>query len=458
MRRHYVEPDTGLTQSEWSLLAEEGQTALIDYNNGKERLSIAVAVRDSADAEEAVWIFPVPARPQDSNMNLNLDVPQFSGDDLIIKAKERVYKIAFTLPDLLIVPTLRYLISGMSTSTAGFSKAAGGGVQMLSNATGGVTVYQRAELYGITAELVSAESGTDLRDYLNARGFALPQDAVSLLDFYTGKEYSFVVGWLSNYTEFRERHQAASKRLIAVSVTFPTSELYFPLKPTSLYGGRTIPVNIYVFGYVSPKVYEEIAGGTQVNYYTNDRADTEMQRRFTQIAINTDSSRFYEDLWIQNSQPFGVSLAEAVYRNEVLFFILLALVVSCAASLIAGNMVFYKQGVPQRTLVLIGLANILTIAAFIIVALWCLKRNKAAKDLRLAFITLFIVFFLLLAGVIAAFGSAPQQGRWVEDDYNGGHIDRLLCRAQSCADDAQCIGHGCGIYGKCVDGHCTADY
>lgn len=453
MRRHYVEPDTGLTKDEWSMLAEEGQTALIDYNNGKERLSIAVAVKDSADAKEAVWIFPVPARPQDSNMNLNLDVPDFFGDDVVLKAKENVRKISYNLCDLLVVPMLRYL--GPSTKRLMTGSSMATGAQMPpGNATRGVTVYQHAELYGITAELVSAESGEDLDGYLGARGFTLPQDAASLLDFYAGKEYSFVIGWLSNYSEFRESQQAAGKRLIAVSVTFPTSELYFPLKPTSLYGDRKIPVNIYVFGHVSPRVYEGISGGTDVTYYLNDKPKNEMQRRFTRISIDAYANRFSEDLWIQNSQPLGISVAEALYRNELVFFILLALMVSCAASLIAGNLVFYKQGVSQKTLALIGLANLLTVVAFIIVALWRLKGTKIGNIRKILFITVFVIAFLLLTGVIWALGSEPRQGYW--DGYSdAATVSGILCSAQACTDDADCSTAHCDPHGICVDGHCT---
>jgi len=56
---------------------------------------------------------------------------------------------------------------------------------------------------------------------------------------------------------------------LGVSITFPTDKIYFPLKPTSVYGSQKVPIVIYVMGHVTPDIYPEIEKDTQVNYFVH---------------------------------------------------------------------------------------------------------------------------------------------------------------------------------------------
>jgi hypothetical protein len=68
----------------------------------------------------------------------------------------------------------------------------------------GVTVYESIEKIGLTTELVSAVNGSSLTEYITSKGLNLPESSKSILDEYTGKEYSFVISWISDIEKFKQ--------------------------------------------------------------------------------------------------------------------------------------------------------------------------------------------------------------------------------------------------------------
>jgi len=444
-RYTWIPPGHDLPKEDWALLAENSQTALIEYNDGVERLSIAIDV-EKADAEEVVWIFPVPAEPQNSRINLNLDIPEFFGDDVVQLASERIWGFANGMRNTLGLPLIVGALSGIDPTFGLMSTTSGIG-RAESAADSGIIVYEHAELYGIVAELITARDGTSIYSYLENKGLTLPQEAVSILNEYVGKDYSFVVGWIEDYNEFLVGQTKTKKRLLAVSISFPTEELYFPLKPTSVYGYTTIPINVYVQGYVSPEIYDAIKPSTKVTYLLNDEAEIELQKKFTQIDIHAFSNTLTEDLWIKNSAPFNVGLADSVYYHDYLWFILFLLIVSCFSSLLVGNIVFLGKGVKQKYLLFFGATNLLTIFSFILtVAFWDFKKNwfneklkypKINKNDRIVFIAAFIIVFVVLTYIIeAAWASPPREWTQKEVPYRG--VSGVLCETYACTIDADC--------------------
>jgi len=99
-------------------------------------------------------------------------------------------------------------------------------------------------------EVVTAEDADALYDYLKAKNITIPVGSIPIIDDYIGETYSFVVSWVKSIRDER--------KMPAIFVDFPTREIYYPLKPTSVYGDAKIPAFIYVIGYARPKLYPEI--------------------------------------------------------------------------------------------------------------------------------------------------------------------------------------------------------
>jgi len=444
----FVGPEQDLTTEEWALLVETGQTALIDYNNGKEYLSIAISV-EKVDAETALWVIPIPAKPDAVNINLHLDIPEFFGDELFNKAGEKIWGFANGMRNTLGLPLIADAFSKISESSVWTMVGGLSSASAKDYAQEGVIVHQQRELFGIEAEIISAESGNAIREYLRTKGLELPQQAAEILDAYVGESYSFLVGRISDYSKFREQEEALNERLIAVGVIFPTDMLYFPLKPTSIYGDKTIPINLYVTGDVSPQLFGGISGKTQVKYYLNEKPDNELQRKFTRIQITAPSSSFTDDLWIDNSAPWGVSIAESVYHNEYVWFVAFLFGVSCLAALLAGNIVFFGKGVKQKVLLFMGAMNTLTIIPFILTVLfWDFKKNRfsgkweasaserANRRRKGLFIVSFIVIFVILTYAVEAAWGVQPRGHW--ETVVDKPTNKITCSLTDCTENSDC--------------------
>ncbi len=468
-----VSPEPDLTEGEWKLLAERGQTALIDYENGKEYLTIAINV-EKADAEEAIWIFPIPADPDKTNLNMNAEIPPFFGDEVYTKAGEKIWGFTNGMRNTLGLPLLADALSKVSESsvwsmTMGMSASA----SAYRDYEKQITVHQKRELFGISAEVISAETGSAIRSYLQSKGFSIPQSAVGMLDSYVGQDYAFVIAHISDFAAFSEHQGDLDEYLMAVSVVFPTDRIYFPLKPTSIYGAEEIPLGIYVSGHVSPDLFGSLANSrfTEVKYYLNDDPNNELQRSFTRIKINVPASFFDQDLWIDVFTPLDVGIAESIVFNEYVWFIIFLAGVSVLASLFMGNIVFIGKRPDQKVLVLMGLSNVLTIVPFMLfVIFWDFdkgrlngkweddKKARIKKRDKLIFIACFIAFFVVLTYVIeAAWGVAPRE-RTI-DVYYDYYQAASACGANFCSSDFDCqTAEGCVQFEEaaCNDGRCEA--
>ena len=317
----------------------------------------------------------------------------------------------------------------MTAGSASASEAIPGGAKDY-----GVTVEKEVELFGVTAQVITAETGRGLRDYLSSKGFELPSNAGTLLDTYISDHYSFVVGWVSDYSQMISQQDLLGKeRLLAMSVVFSTDKLYFPLKPTSVYGNDVIPIDVYVTGFATPELFGDLTtpGRVRATYYINDDPSHELERKFTHIRIDSPSYAFTDDLWIANSAPLDISLAETLYRLDYLWFILLLIGASCLTSLLVGNLLFIKKRLPQKSLLILGVLNCLTIFVFATaVMFWDFKNNKfkgkqdykdgVSKRKRIVYLIGFIVLFAVLTYAMeSAWGAIPQEGylKYISNPY-----------------------------------------
>ncbi len=373
----------------WTLQSEQQQVAAIYYENGFENLLISINPGEDLKGARGIWIFPVPAAPDNVTIDVVKGFPYFEGDDI-----DRTYANTVTLASGILIG---YATFPLSSLFVGIPFAVASVFGMAGNIQGGdfsympeVTVHRSIEKMGVTSELITTSDAAAFSRYFVQQGFTIPEPAQSSLDGYIGQDYSFVVVHISNITAYNLAKENTdgyygsryfgswTPGMIGSSVRFPTDRIYYPLKPTRVYGDRQIPVLLYVVGHVTPGIYDDIESGTTVSYYIQDLykigegLDTFFNGKksittleYTKIRIETPSHDFSEDLWIDTDQPLGLTLKKLFIGLYVVFGVLFYLLFSMAASLLAGMLWLRENPVPKRKLLLHGLWNCLTMIGFV---------------------------------------------------------------------------------------------
>jgi hypothetical protein len=396
------------------------QFSAISYQDGRENLlySIDIDSNAAASARQLTWLFPIPAPAESARIDIMRAFPWFTGVP-VDAAVDRELKDAFAAMRGMQIYPLPFAVVFMP---AVFGAAGAGDVQ----------VRERVSRYGLTTELVGAKDAAALEAYLGQRGVSLPAGARALLDDYLGKEYSFVVSWISDLPAFRNATQEDAAgpgwrgydpaRLVSVFVSFPTDRIFYPLKLNQLAGDARIPALIYVAGHVTPE-RSPGAAAANVTYFTNgairlgeasdvpalqrffqqDASLTQMDflkhvrsgsLKYTKIAIEAPASALNDDLWMRPGAPLPVRLKDAVAHLPFAAWFALFLLLSGLASLAAGMLAFRGQ-VGRRKLFLWGAWNALTLLGFGIATAFALK-DEAARGRKFRFVLLFTLLFLLL--------------------------------------------------------------
>ena len=399
----------------WHLQPEQNQVAAIHYENGMENMLISVSPGADFSGDRAVWIFPVPAAPQDVKVDILKEYPRLTGEDT-----ERVFADAVARDTALSVAFATFPLSVICGGALIFSAFIFGMAGNISKSAD-IQVYDRVEKMGLTTEVVGAENADALNNFLVLRGMTPSAEGKEMLASYIGQDYTFIVTSISNVTEFRSasaqeetysyRYSGISQvNMIGVFVRFPSDRIYFPLKPTAVYGSREVPVLLYVTGYVTPGLYDGIREETEVTYFREKwyRPTDELRSffngheifedlKYTKIRIDAPADRFTEDLWIDPSSP-----ADMVVKDTYLSFPFLAaaiayVIFSALASLFAGMVAFRRKAADCQTLLLHGLWNCLTIVMLAIRTRQKFPQEEYGK--RGPYLLLFYFFFGLLLSV-----------------------------------------------------------
>ncbi|MCX6803803.1 MAG: hypothetical protein NTY48_04515 [Candidatus Diapherotrites archaeon] len=407
----------------WSLNPEKEQIAMINYEDGYENMLLSVGFDPSGS--EAVWIFPVPAAPEKTVINVSDSIPSFYTTDFKQKIS-RAFSDNFLIMRLTqIYPVPAFIMLGSATVMYALEED-----QINSKDTGfpgGVNVYESIIKNGVTTQLVTASNGSALYDYVALKGATLPEESKSVLNEYVGKDYSFVVTWISDLNEYAStvaansegNYYRASRKMLSVFVKFPTTKIFFPLRLTSVYGSASIPVKMYVASFVTPEFYPEIAQQAKVSYLVANyyRPKTDIEREFfnqkesipslnlTKIEFTVPSKYLSADLWLNTSVPAGVSSLEFISKNNAVVGVVLFIIISCLASVVAGFFVFRKDSPDLKKFALFGLVNFVTLIGFFILS-YVLKVNtrfsKAKEPQNNQFTIKQYIFTVLFWNLIAA--------------------------------------------------------
>lgn len=264
-----IEP---LPEGDWNWTGQNSQQAFINYQNDREKLIIAVDIekRDS----DAVWIIPIPSKPEEMEVDITSDTPVFFGDNISSKAKLALsdsFSSSYGMAAAGQIWTLPYF----ALVSLGGARGGGKAEKMPADL---VAVETHIEKEGMVAEIITAKKAQALYNYLKNKELNIAQGSIPVLDSYIGKEYTFIVSWISS--SYQEETGGETRGIYA---SFPVSKNYYPLYPTSVYGEKKIPITIRVVGYVKPKLFSEIEPYTDIQYFT-ERTDPPFGNRIRCIS------------------------------------------------------------------------------------------------------------------------------------------------------------------------------
>jgi hypothetical protein len=407
----------------WYLQPEENQLAAIHYEDGMENMLLSVSPGSNFTGERAVWIFPVPAAPEKVSIDVLKGYPRWDGTDLDTEFRD---SLSFSTATMALYATFPVSLTGGGAAVlSAFVFGMAGNIQKSAD----IQVYGRVEKMGVTSEVVAATDAGALRNFLLLRGMDDSMDGQQLLGDYIGKNYTFVVTSISDVAKFREAsgHDgtyydpytgSAHQNPVGVFVRFPTDRIYFPLKPTAVYGTRQVPVLLYVTGYVSPELYEGIRDRTGITYFrqgyysvSSDLApffNNKTPRhdlKYTKIRITTSADRFTDDLWMNPQPPAEVAAKDLYVQAGAAVSVVVYILFSMIASLLAGMLVFRKKAAGKKRLLLHGLWNCATFIGMAYATRKEFPQEEYGK--RGPFILAFYVIFgLLLSAYVIAL--SPQ--------------------------------------------------
>ncbi|MEW6042513.1 MAG: hypothetical protein AB1633_13425, partial [Elusimicrobiota bacterium] len=355
----------------WDYSNESNQQAFINYTNGLQKMIISVGL-EGKNRNGIIWLFPVPSNPEEVVIDVVKSLPGLRGEEISIKAKSnlgdilkflqvtQIYTIPFIFPQILDL----YETRGFVTSAA--QEGIGMGIEPGID----VIIYEHLEKEGITSEIITAKTAAGLYEYLKGKGLKIESGSIPVLEHYIGKEYSFVVSWIS-----------PSKNIISeqrgIFVRFPTKNIYFPMLPTSVYGSETVPITIRVINHVSPKIFKNIKNYTEIGYYIDNYVyfDDQLKNfyrgknqdiKYTKIDINAPSEFLTEDLWISNFSPIKTYYSTFVAKYPAISAILLLIISSLITGILAGKIAFPTLSKNISKLGFIGLSNCLSILGLLI--------------------------------------------------------------------------------------------
>ncbi len=448
----------------WGMFDEDKQFCAINYEDSYQNMILTVDTAEELKGEKAVWIFPVPAEPEKATINLLKGFPKLHGYDVEEEAKDTISEtfMVMRLTQIYTSPLL-VLSGGMSLGafTKGIDESPGITVHQRVEKMGLTTelistvdsqsfsdyltskdLELPPDFKTILDEYIGQEYSfvitwisdieefkksqnpvTHIRDLVEEGKIQEAKSFLKNISYDADYETRYIYREIEKLLEFNKletldseaRKEFVSKRIyfetrkgntIGVFIRFPTEKIFYPLKPTSVYGDTKIPTVIYVMGHVTPEFYPEIktmgmsfsssqTKDKQVNYFVQSHYDvpdklsqffnskTKIENlKYTKITIDTPSKYLTKDLWIKDTAPLKLKIADFASRFHFWYGLFFFIVCSCLASMFAGIVIFKDSSIiSKRKFALFGLFNFLTLFGFAI-ASYFLRTKEISKDAK----------------------------------------------------------------------------
>jgi hypothetical protein len=399
-------------------IQQDMQYAIISHDNGIQKMMVTVNL-DWEVSNKTAWIFPVPSEPESIKIGIAGWTPKFRGRDMIKGAKDDLKKTSeyFFAPYLLSV-VVPYPLSLLYFLEPRYK---------ISSTYVGVEVYTQIEKYGIVAEVISANLGTDIYQHLKNNGMDISEGMINQLDQYVEEDFSFIVTWVTNHN--------LTEVISGLLIEFPTEKAFYPLVLTSIYGDEIIPINLIIKGHATLDIYDEINDYCHIRYWDfgswnygenftispeTDNFTREMfrnwDRKFTSIEIEAPSSAFTHDLWIEEGGPDNLEYVYTINdifgrRDRLQTLILIYFFFSLIISFNLGIIILGREMEDIPFFLFMGLGNMMGIMGlFIFNSLINKVTNRYEKytQSRVAlFIASFIITFFISMWVLFTLLTAP---------------------------------------------------
>ena len=412
MAFHY---DTG---SSMQPLEVNEQKAFIAHKDGIQRMFIAVNIGDYLSAANpsraAVWIFPVPGGPDRVRVDVTDFIPDLEGKDV-----EREFRTLIEDAPWVLMVTQPHLVPLLLAGKMTMGRAAGiRGV----HGESGVTTHKSVERWGIHAELITADSIDHVADYLRRKNVETAGEGLKTFAPYLSDKYTLVTAWISSREKLVEkfgRHKTKQgPQWPSLYVECPAKKPFYPMRPTSGYGKKSVQVSLFLLGWLIPDMWSppevrKSSGYWDIRYFQGRRAQfdrgyraflsgrekerlqaaagsntSEEHRKgvdrfletvpkgdipFTRVRINAPAENFTEDFRFSPNRRVHV-MHFITSSPWVLFLlaILLVAVLSYVSAGISGKALFGAW----RPWARIGIWNLLTVAA-LVVAAWIRRRTSS---------------------------------------------------------------------------------
>jgi hypothetical protein len=373
---------------------EKDQTAIIHLSGGYQRMVLSIDIDRSS---RSVWLFPVPADPDKITLDHGIWGTTLSGDDILGTAKmeleqEKEDMIGFHIAS--IFPGFRTLLFW----NGDFTDLAGGDA--------GPQIHHTLDKDGIHSEIVTTNTGSGLVEYLSEKGKDVPEILIPKIEHYSDLGYSFIVSWINTSTEGKRP---------GIAISFPRTELYYPMILTSGYGDINTPVNLIILDHV--KVVNGGLGRISHKYFGSGRFEGQWEEGnrlyqfldlqnwrsdFTTISINAKASAYKDDLVFENAGP---QLKENMdWDHYFIIFIAVSLLVSIILGFLC-SLIFFRKG--DKELIIFGSMGFLNaIAIWIFMLGWltafAIVRKKPFRVIGFAllFQTTYLIYVLVFVKYI----------------------------------------------------------
>jgi len=214
----------------WLDLYQSNQQAVILYDssavNATQHLILSVSFE--GEAEEFAWVIPVPGRPEISLSDAEV-FRELS--DFTIRAIPEPPKWGF-----------------------------GCGAADVGPPSDGVDVIEEEVVGPYATAILAATDPTALVDWLNANGYHFPEEGEEIIAEYVDKEWYFVATRI-NAVDVATGIALAEGLIEPIVLSFPTDEIVYPLRITSL-SAKSPQVLLYILAdkVVAPQQYPWRAG------------------------------------------------------------------------------------------------------------------------------------------------------------------------------------------------------
>ncbi len=407
----------GMDMVSFRPLDEHFQNAIIAHKNGREAMLLAVNF-SLEDNEKAFWLFPVPGRPEQVNVNILDTFPSIRGIDPRVEA-ENIFGEILAIQMLLQPYTWSYTFFLPALGTAGTKDIE-------------LNVYSIVDKYGLKAETLSTDSSSALALHLKKKGIQIDESQLSAFKDYFNERYTLVLVEISSkrkllqkFPDYKEHFARRDGRWPAVFVEFPSEKIFFPLKPTGTYDDY-MAISLKIFGHVKNEA--ELSKNWHLGYYRQTNTDEALPSflasyipqnpvYYTSYYFEGESKELTDDMWMTPFKPKAIGYANFLYKltnfGNVYEFIgaliLLILLQSWLCGGITGLIIFRKW----HPYAIVGLGNIFTLVGVYLLTKYGkrllktdfydqneVKKSKLAPILSLFFAVATIIFYVVLTAVV----------------------------------------------------------